>query len=208
MTAQPLDVPGIPGNAVEGPPGRCLLVLDGLDEVPYDLRGCIREAVTAVLATYHAQKVIVTCRIRSYVGETIIPDFQPYTLAAFDDGQVRDFVHAWYSTQHRLSRVDAQQARDRADDLARMERAVLQSRKTLCILTPEYLQSEWAEFENLLVQTRDPAARQRRLIPLLLSPCALPPRLGILTYCPHHAKNWGWKTQRFNGHCPVPGGVP
>src|SRR5215468_2047166 len=50
-----------------------------------------------------------------------------------------------------------------APSITEMECAVLQSRKTLCILTPEYLQSEWAEFENLLLQTRDPAARQRQL---------------------------------------------
>ena len=60
--------------------------------------------------------------------------------------------------------------------MTEMERAALESRKTVCILTPEYLQSEWTEFENIMVQTGDPAARQRRLIPLLLSPCALPPR--------------------------------
>jgi hypothetical protein len=69
-----------------------------------------------------------------------------------------------------------------APSITEIERAVLQSRKTVCILTPEYLQSGWTEFENLLVQTLDPAARQQRLIPLLLSPYAMPPRLGMLTH--------------------------
>ena len=99
--------------------GRCLLVLDGVDEVPYDLRRCVRETVAAVLATYHAQQVMVTCRIRSYVEDAVLPDFQAYTLAAFNDEQIRDFVHAWYRTQHRLGRVDAQQAEDKASALAR-----------------------------------------------------------------------------------------
>jgi hypothetical protein len=97
--------------------GHCLLVLDGMDEVPYDLRYGIREAVAAVLATYHARQVIVTCRVRSYVGEAVLPDFQAHTLAAFDEQQVRDFVHAWYQTQHRLGRVDTQQAEQKAEDL-------------------------------------------------------------------------------------------
>jgi predicted NACHT family NTPase len=98
--------------------GRCLLVLDGLDEVPYELRGYVREAVAAVLATYHAQRIILTCRVRSYVGEdTIFPDFQAHTLAPFDAQQVQDFVHAWYNAQRKLGRVDARQAEPKANDL-------------------------------------------------------------------------------------------
>jgi len=69
-----------------------------------------------------------------------------------------------------------------APSITEIERTVLQSRKIVCILTPEYLQSGWTEFENLLVQTPDPAARQQRLIPLLLSPCAPPLRLTMLTH--------------------------
>lgn len=69
-----------------------------------------------------------------------------------------------------------------APSLTEMERAVIQSRKTLLVLTPEYLSSEWSEFENILAQTLDPAARRRRVIPLLLKQCDLPPRIGMLTY--------------------------
>jgi len=69
-----------------------------------------------------------------------------------------------------------------APSLTEIERAVLQSRKTLLALTPDYLASEWAEFENILVSTLDPAARQRRVIPLLLKPCELPLRTRALTY--------------------------
>ena len=69
-----------------------------------------------------------------------------------------------------------------APSITEMERAVLQSRKTLLVLTPNYLDSAWTEFENILAQTLDPAARQRRLLPLLLEPCALPLRISSLTY--------------------------
>ena len=61
-----------------------------------------------------------------------------------------------------------------------MERAVVQSRKTVVVLTPEYLESAWAEFENTMVQTLDIAARKRRLVPVLLKPCELPPRMAGL----------------------------
>lgn len=62
-----------------------------------------------------------------------------------------------------------------------IEQAVDGSRHTIIVMTPEWLASEWGEFESLLIATADPAGRQRRLIPLLLKPCALPARIAILT---------------------------
>jgi len=58
-----------------------------------------------------------------------------------------------------------------------IERAIVTSRKTLVVLTPAYLAEAWTEFEGLLLQTLDPANRERRLIPLVKEPCALPLRL-------------------------------
>ncbi|MBI4671941.1 MAG: toll/interleukin-1 receptor domain-containing protein [Chloroflexi bacterium] len=66
--------------------------------------------------------------------------------------------------------------------LTEIERAVLNSRKTLIVLTPAYLTGEWTEFENILSQSLDPAARQRRVLPLLLEPCEIPLRLCTLIY--------------------------
>jgi hypothetical protein len=63
-----------------------------------------------------------------------------------------------------------------------MERAVLGSRKTVLVLTSAYLNSEWAEFENILLQTMDPGARQRRLLPVVLQPCEIPLRIRTLVY--------------------------
>jgi DNA-binding NtrC family response regulator len=63
-----------------------------------------------------------------------------------------------------------------------IERAIKYSRKTLIILSQAYLDSEWAEFENVLVQILDPAARQRRLIPILYKNCPLPLRIKALNY--------------------------
>jgi hypothetical protein len=66
--------------------------------------------------------------------------------------------------------------------LVNMERAVDNSRHTLLVLTPAWVESEWAEFESLLVGTSDPAGRKRRLLPLTLCPCQPPPRIAMLTY--------------------------
>ena len=63
-----------------------------------------------------------------------------------------------------------------------IEQAVINSHKTLLILTPNYLESGWTEFENILLQTLDPANQQLRLLPLLKQKCELPLRLRALTY--------------------------
>jgi hypothetical protein len=58
-----------------------------------------------------------------------------------------------------------------------IEKAVLASHKTICVFSPAYLGSEWCEQEEILTTTLDPAARKRQLLPILLKPCDLPPRI-------------------------------
>jgi hypothetical protein len=86
--------------------------------------------------------------------------------------------------------LDAESFEPGAPLLTEMERAVLESRKTLLVLTPNYLRSRWAEFENILVQTIDPAARARRVIPLRLGRCQVPLRFRALVPvdCPREAR--------------------
>lgn len=64
--------------------------------------------------------------------------------------------------------------------LENIERAVELSRRTIVVLTPAWLASEWNAFEAMLVRASDPAARRRRLIPVLLKPCELPDALRAL----------------------------
>jgi tetratricopeptide (TPR) repeat protein len=59
-----------------------------------------------------------------------------------------------------------------------VERAILESRKTLLVLTPAYLESQWAELEGVMLQTLDPGNRELRLVPVLRTACNLPPRLS------------------------------
>jgi len=97
-----------------------------------------------------------------------------------------DFVETWLLPTLEASNmcvcIDVRDFRIGAIRLLEIERAVLRSRRTLLVLTPEYLASEWKSFENILAQTLDPAARKRRLLPLLLKPCKLPHRLDVLNY--------------------------
>ncbi len=52
-----------------------------------------------------------------------------------------------------------------------MERAVLQSRYTLAVLTPEYLQSQFTKVENLMDENLGLEQGRRRLLALLRSEC-------------------------------------
>lgn len=63
-----------------------------------------------------------------------------------------------------------------------IERALLTSRKTLLVLSPTYLGSDWTAFENVMLQTLDPINRTRRLIPLRKAKCDLPLRIAYLIY--------------------------
>jgi TIR domain-containing protein len=69
-----------------------------------------------------------------------------------------------------------------AASVSEMRRAVTSSRKTLLVLTPDYVQSAWTEFEVLMVQTLDPANQQRRLIPLRKERCDVPEEIRYLNY--------------------------
>jgi formylglycine-generating enzyme required for sulfatase activity len=103
--------PGVLEALAEGP---CVLVLDGLDEVPADLRLRVRQAVAALTERYPLERVLVTCRTRSYVGEAELPGFERYTLAPFDNEQITNFARAWYNAQA----TDAMEAERKAKSLA------------------------------------------------------------------------------------------
>jgi len=95
-----------------------VLIFDGLDEVAEAARRRVRLAVQAALRSYPAiDRVIITCRIRSYTGPAVLPDFTGHTLAPFNDDQIQTFIKAWYNSQTRLGWLTAPQADERAGDL-------------------------------------------------------------------------------------------
>ena len=66
-----------------------------------------------------------------------------------------------------------------APHLINVERFIEESRRTVVVLTPDWLANEWTTLEGILVSTADPAAQQRKLLPILLKPCT-PPKLIAL----------------------------
>jgi TIR domain len=64
-----------------------------------------------------------------------------------------------------------------------MQDSIEVSRRTLLVLTPRYMTSEWTEFEMLASRTLDPAAHRRRTIPLMVEKVEkLPLLLSMLSY--------------------------
>jgi nucleoside phosphorylase len=64
--------------------------------------------------------------------------------------------------------------------LVNIERAVDQSRHTLIVMTPDWVDGEWQIFQSLLAQTSDPAGRRAKLLPLMLKACTPPSRIEML----------------------------
>ncbi|HEU4562039.1 MAG TPA: TIR domain-containing protein [Longimicrobium sp.] len=111
-----------------------------------------------------------------------VPACDAFLSYSHADGE---WVHGWL-----LPRLEEAGVRVRVDVsafhpgrpiLENIERAVAGCRHTLAVLTPAWIESEWAEMEAILAQTGDPAARRRRLIPLLLAPCSVPARIAMLS---------------------------
>lgn len=97
--------------------GAAVLVLDGLDEVAHDLRERVRLAVSALVTDCHIQRVLITCRVRSYTSAAIFPSFHSETLAPFTEQHIRDFANRWYEAQP--ARFDVGQVNARSADLQR-----------------------------------------------------------------------------------------
>lgn len=77
--------------------------------------------------------------------------------------------------------IDVRDFQPGAPIVTEMERAVLTSRYTLVVLTPDFVNSSWTQFEEVLTFTIAHGFKHRRVIPLLKAACAPPPRIQALT---------------------------
>jgi hypothetical protein len=58
--------------------------------------------------------------------------------------------------------------------------AVDRSKKVIMVMSPAWRESEWEQFDSMITQTPNPSGFLRRLIPLILQACPLPPRIAAL----------------------------
>jgi hypothetical protein len=91
--------------------------------------------------------------------------------------------------------VDVESFEPGAPAVLEMERAVVESRKTVLVLTAAYLQSKWTLFENVLASTLDPGAERRRIIPLVLEDCDLSLRVRALVWLDFRPSKKGNRVQ-------------
>jgi len=99
-----------------------------------------------------------------------------------DAGWVRDWLLPRLETAGLSVCVDYRDFDIGIPSLTNMENAIERSSKTLLVITPDWIESEWTRFESLLTQTPDPSGVRQRTLPLLLKQCKLPRRLEIFTY--------------------------
>jgi len=95
--------------------GRCLVCLDGLDEVwAVGQRKAVSDAVKALATRFPQSRCIVTSRIVGY-GEAPLDrrEFTHYTVLPLEDKDIQEFVRRWYTVRER----DPIQRKQKVDDL-------------------------------------------------------------------------------------------
>lgn len=82
---------------------KLLIVLDGLDEVPYELTPSVAEVLRHFMDNYPGNRFVLTCRILSWAErEWRLQDGLPlFGIRDFNDGQIDRFIAAWYQTARR-----------------------------------------------------------------------------------------------------------
>jgi tetratricopeptide (TPR) repeat protein len=63
-----------------------------------------------------------------------------------------------------------------------MERGLEESRHVVLVLSPEFMVSEWTDYETQIALVLSPANRDRKLIPIIHTKCAVPPRISRLSW--------------------------
>jgi predicted NACHT family NTPase len=77
--------------------GQCLLLLDGLDEVPVDLRYSVAESINAFAARYSSNIFFVTMRTHAYEQGVQLNGFEPFQILPWNEEQAVQFIKNWYS---------------------------------------------------------------------------------------------------------------
>ncbi len=102
--------------------GRCILLLDGLDEVPQAdrMRERIKKAIEDFSADFPDCKLLVTSRTYAYQKQNWgLSGLSEAILAPFSAGQIRRFVDLWYRHIGALRGLDGENVEGRAQLLKR-----------------------------------------------------------------------------------------
>jgi predicted NACHT family NTPase len=103
--------------------GRCLILLDGLDEVRREDTSRINREIRNAADKFYESQFVITCRIAA--KEYVFQQFTEVELADFDDRQVHTFARNWFQ-----ARFDSQGANSFEQRLQRFKQR-LQSDKSI-----------------------------------------------------------------------------
>jgi formylglycine-generating enzyme required for sulfatase activity len=117
--------------------GNCLVMLDGLDEVPETAhRTLVRDAVQDFADTYGKSRFLVTCRVLSYNNKDWkLANFPSVKLSSLTPTQIESFIMAWYDALARLGYVTARQARSKTRQLQNAAAEILDLAQNPMLLT-------------------------------------------------------------------------
>ena len=99
--------------------------------------------------------------------------FMSYRHDGVDKKFVTELVSALEADGYRVA-IDERDFTANASFLQEMERAVRESRFTVAVISPRYLQSGNTEEEAIIAKVLDMGDRKRRLIPLVIEPVPMP----------------------------------
>ncbi len=106
--------------------GRCLIFLDGLDEVKEEWRPSIIAAVESFVSEHdhdkeHPNRYVVASRPEAYREHAVLNRFEKVEIETLDPEQIRAFVYAWYDEVFRrndqLTPEGARQAESKSKSL-------------------------------------------------------------------------------------------
>jgi energy-coupling factor transporter ATP-binding protein EcfA2 len=103
---------------------RVLLLLDGLDEVAgTDSRQRVMQSVWDFAQEYSQCHMVVTCRVRAYVGKQnqawTLPNWPTTTLADWTSNEIKHFITAWYTAAGVANKMSPARCSQRSAALSR-----------------------------------------------------------------------------------------
>ncbi len=100
--------------------GRCVLFVDGIDEVPIEQRQELTESLVELTGRYPRLRFVATSRPIGAPGEVekSLPALEPFRLAELTPDEVDDFVDKWCRAAETSVRTDLAAARKAAGEAA------------------------------------------------------------------------------------------
>jgi predicted NACHT family NTPase len=81
--------------------GKCLLLLDGLDEVPKAREAEVLHEIEQTTKKYPKTRLIISCRIAAF--NYVFEKFTDVELADFDPSQIERFIRNWFGDDRKAS---------------------------------------------------------------------------------------------------------